>query len=387
MSSDEFFDELSIQLSANRINPGNRTTAWMNILNSHDEVVCRVNRCGEVYRNVWRFCDSPVEHDIYFRVREIASCVKEYMDAMERAAPLQAEGLSDPYLLLSECGQTALAGMRTESGCMFVTWQWNPERTSVGLGHYWTSNYQGAKEDFAVRSGMVEEKRLFPREQLKHLDAVLTRYLEGSFEEYEIPNPRRINELAFLRFRIRAMYPEAELECQTERKAHDPELGYAVIREKEVHYYHDVKSNGNPGPYHDLARLCRDRKELMDMAAGGSPFLFRELSTVSQFIEELRGITHAARESLVVNGVLAFVKTEDERGGWLAFREKDGSWELMGKIRLEQWIKDAAPEEIQRQLDETANGGPSAGLMNLIPLDQEQGGSQMAGFLGTQYAP
>ena len=40
------------------------------------------------------------------------------------------------------------------------------DRQGVHAGHYFMENYEAAKQDFAVRAGLVESQRLFSDEQL-----------------------------------------------------------------------------------------------------------------------------------------------------------------------------------------------------------------------------
>ena len=40
------------------------------------------------------------------------------------------------------------------------------DRQGVHVGHYFMENYEAAKQDFAVRAGLVERQRLFSDEQL-----------------------------------------------------------------------------------------------------------------------------------------------------------------------------------------------------------------------------
>ena len=47
-----------------------------------------------------------------------------------------------------------------------ATREWDFDRQGVHAGHYFTENYEAAKQDFAVRAGLVESQRLFSDEQL-----------------------------------------------------------------------------------------------------------------------------------------------------------------------------------------------------------------------------
>ena len=43
------------------------------------------------------------------------------------------------------------------------------DRDSVYWGHYFGSNYEAAKQDFATRTGLVPEERIFSDEQLTEI--------------------------------------------------------------------------------------------------------------------------------------------------------------------------------------------------------------------------
>ena len=58
------------------------------------------------------------------------------------------------------------AGQLGKKGARFVTWEWDFDRQGVHSGHYFMENYEAAKQDFAVRAGLVESQRLFSDEQL-----------------------------------------------------------------------------------------------------------------------------------------------------------------------------------------------------------------------------
>ena len=97
---------------------------------------------------------------------QTAGHVKEYMRIFERAPTLKVVGLDDTYKVLADFGDAVLAGRSCKTGAKFVTWEWDFDRQSVHAGHYFMENYEAAKQDFAVRAGLVESQRLFSDEQL-----------------------------------------------------------------------------------------------------------------------------------------------------------------------------------------------------------------------------
>ena len=131
----------------------------------NEKPLCSVDRDGIV-----RFRPADItgpEVDRQLRtVIQTAGHIKEYMRIFERAPALKAVGLEDTYKVLADFGDAVLAGRSCKTGAKFVTWEWDFDRQGVHSGHYFMENYEAAKQDFAVRAGLVERQRLFSDEQL-----------------------------------------------------------------------------------------------------------------------------------------------------------------------------------------------------------------------------
>ena len=131
----------------------------------NEKPLCSVDRDGIV-----RFRPADItgpEVDQQLRtVTQTAAQVKEYMRIFDRAPALKAIGLEDSYKVLADFGDAVLAGQLGKKGARFVTWEWDFDRQGVHAGHYFMENYEAAKQDFAVRAGLVDEQRLFSDEQL-----------------------------------------------------------------------------------------------------------------------------------------------------------------------------------------------------------------------------
>ena len=97
--------------------------------------------------------------------------VSEYMRQMEAAPPLKATGLEGDYRILGQFNDTVLAGHFTRYGVQFITWDWNQDHTAVSGGCYMLGQYEEAKQDFAVRSGLVPQEMFFTPDQIRGLDA------------------------------------------------------------------------------------------------------------------------------------------------------------------------------------------------------------------------
>ena len=130
--------------------------------------LCRITGRGSVfYRR--EDADTPQAEDALFRVEDIAAKTLEYMTAMETAPRLKATDLTGDYRILADFGDAVLAGHPTERGVQFVTWEWDFDREGVHHGHYFQDDYEAAKRDFTVRSGLVQKDALFEPEQLAQI--------------------------------------------------------------------------------------------------------------------------------------------------------------------------------------------------------------------------
>ena len=110
-------------------------------------------------------------NDLYHQVAVVADEVYEYVEAMQGTPILRASGLNEEFHLLADFGDAVLAGRERENGqgYQFVTWTWDYGRRGVSHGHYYEGDFQSAKQDFAVRSGLISKAQFFSPEQLTEL--------------------------------------------------------------------------------------------------------------------------------------------------------------------------------------------------------------------------
>ena len=144
--------------------------------------LCEVTKSGGVaYRN--EDIDEPERIAAKDKVYEIVRTTAEYMRQMEMAPYLKADGLEDGYKVLTDFNGTVLAGVQSKHGVDFVTWDWAYGHTGVCHGHYFTENYAGAKQDFAIRSGLIQKERLFTPEQMTEIYRCCADSVDGDFFE------------------------------------------------------------------------------------------------------------------------------------------------------------------------------------------------------------
>jgi len=149
--------------------------------------LCRVTADGTV-----RYTPGEIKGDAgneaICRVADIAKVTTEYMKLMEAAPPLRAKGLEGGYRLLVEFNGTVLAGQPTKFGVQFVTWERDFGRTGLCWGHYF-EEYGRAKQDFAIRSGLIAKDLLFTPGQLTEVYRTVHETLDSG---YYIPREREL---------------------------------------------------------------------------------------------------------------------------------------------------------------------------------------------------
>ena len=155
--------------------------------------LCRITGKGSVfYRR--EDVDTPQAEAALYRVEDIAAKTLEYMTAMEYAPQLKASGLTGDYRILADFGDAVLAGHPAERGVQFVTWEWDFDRKGVHHGHYFQGDYEAAKRDFTVRSGLVPKDALFEPEQLAEIYRAL-RLVREQDESLSFGRDRELAEL------------------------------------------------------------------------------------------------------------------------------------------------------------------------------------------------
>ena len=181
MAQLRYLEELKIGLvhagfEPERIEDQHLPVRWEN------HYLCRVSGRGSVlYRQ--ENVDGIGAQDALQTVINTAAMTAEYMTAMERTPKLQATGLEGDYRILADFGSAVLAGSPSKYGVQFVTWDWDYDRTGVVHGHYFMENYDGAKQDFATRSGLIQKEQLFTPEQLTEIYRCCTGSVNEDFFE------------------------------------------------------------------------------------------------------------------------------------------------------------------------------------------------------------
>ena len=175
-----YFQETAIALRREgfRIEPsvGGRLGVWLD-----DHSICEVDQIGGI---TYRSDNIPTPECVAAKDKayKIVCTTAEYMRQMEQAPPLKASGLEDSFKVLADFNGTVLAGTHSKYGVQFVTWDWDYDRKGVCFGHYFNGNYDSAKQDFATRSRLISEQRIFKDEQLIEIYRCCADTLDAGFD-------------------------------------------------------------------------------------------------------------------------------------------------------------------------------------------------------------
>jgi len=159
--------------------------------------------------------------DLYHEVAQISDEVFSYVEAVQSAAHLKANGLSEDFRLLANFGGAVLAGREREPGWgyQFVTWIWDYGRTGVIHGHYYEDDFAGAKRDFAVRSGLIPKASLFSNEELTEI----YRATDHLLAEDPNLNDKQIRAIQEARIKIEFSVPDLDTQLE-HRQDYSPQM-------------------------------------------------------------------------------------------------------------------------------------------------------------------
>lgn len=165
----KYFTELAHRLQAAGITTGHPERNQLTVL-LNDQPVLFVSSESDVFL-LPAGSNPPEASELYHKVAQTAEEVYAYVEAIQTAPLLHASGLSEKFHLLADFDGAVLAGRELGNGWgyQFVTWIWDHDRTGVSHGHYYEEDFQGAKQDFAVRSGLISKAQLFLPEELTQL--------------------------------------------------------------------------------------------------------------------------------------------------------------------------------------------------------------------------
>lgn len=215
----KFFAELSRRLNADGIESCGIEDKRLEVF-LHSQPVLYVSPASDVFL-LPAGSQNEEASELYHQVAMAADEVYSYVETMQNAPLLHASGLHADFRLLADFGGAVLAGQERENGqgYQFVTWIWDYDRTGVSHGHYYEDNFQSAKQDFAVRSGLIPRAQLFSPEELTELYRATDHFLEEG-PELDYKQQKAIQEA-----RTKIEYTVPDLQSRLEQvQSQEPQM-------------------------------------------------------------------------------------------------------------------------------------------------------------------
>lgn len=129
-----------------------------------DKVIFKIDGKGSIFYEADKRLSNVVDK-LHEEIQTIVRSVDEYLNTMENAPPLKARDFNMPYKKLAEFNGVVLGGTEHESTGEFEFATWDYRNNALYHGHYYT-DYIKAKEDFVLRSGLVNENKLFTDKEM-----------------------------------------------------------------------------------------------------------------------------------------------------------------------------------------------------------------------------
>lgn len=217
----KYFSELARRLNEQQIRTGPPHDNSLPVVFDRQEILL-ITQTGTIMRaESGEECESAKK--LFPKVRQTASLVHEYITAMEQAVPLKAEEVDTSYRQLAEFNDTVLAGQTAEGGIRFAVLDWNAEHTALCHGEYYMDNYEQAKQNFAIRAGLIKSENRFSSQQL----AEMYRCVEDTLAAPDAISSQRRKLLARALEQIQEEVPNLnemiQKSCQADLSAVQPE--------------------------------------------------------------------------------------------------------------------------------------------------------------------
>ncbi|RGX56826.1 hypothetical protein DWV16_00450 [Anaerotruncus sp. AF02-27] len=198
----KYFIELSRRLAGVGIDSRETSPTCLSVLlGSHPSLT--VDPTGNVSL-LREWSESMEANDLFHRTDALAGEVYEYVHAVETAPRLSAGGFANKLCSLADFGGAVLMGWEQEDGQVyqFATWIWERSRTEANHVHRYGNDFRNAKQDFAVRSGLISKAQLFTPEEMTELYRATDVLLEMS------PQDEQLKALQNARLKIAYTIPD-----------------------------------------------------------------------------------------------------------------------------------------------------------------------------------
>ena len=184
MYTEKFLQQVQRKINERGITNSKLRDTCIDIYEGETEIFKIDGKGSMFYSSDNRF--RNVVDELHEIIQPIVCEVDEYLRAMENGTELKARDFDMPYIKIAEYNEVVLAGREHSNGSFeFATW--NYKNNSLYHGHY-TTDYKGAREDFATRSGLVNKNLLFNKNELVEI----YRCIEDTLgNEYEVTDKQK----------------------------------------------------------------------------------------------------------------------------------------------------------------------------------------------------
>ena len=217
--ANKFFEELSRCLRKKEIESANYEDKRLEVF-LHGQPVLFVSPANDVFLLPVGSKNEEAS-ELYHQVAAVADEVYGYVEAVQKSPLLHAASLNKPFHLLADFGGSVLAGQELDrgQGYQFATWIWDFNREGLIYGHYFQGDFQSAKQDFAVRSGLLSKVQLFSPDELTELYRATDHFLEEG-PELDYKQQKAIQEA-----RTKIEYTVPDLQSRLEQvQSQEPQM-------------------------------------------------------------------------------------------------------------------------------------------------------------------
>ena len=184
MYTEKFLQQVQRKLNERGITNSKLRDTCIDIYEGETEIF-KIDGKGSMFYSSDKQFRNVVD-ELHEIIQPIVCEVDEYLRAMENGTELKAKDFDMPYIKIAEYNEVVLAGTEHSNGSFeFATW--NYKNNSLYHGHY-TTDYKGAREDFAIRSGLVNKNLLFNKNELVEIYRCIEDTLSN---EYEMTDKQR----------------------------------------------------------------------------------------------------------------------------------------------------------------------------------------------------
>jgi hypothetical protein len=144
--------------------------AWYDDVNSMVYSDLTNDRMPRIHDNGDIHYGCEYDHLVKYQIQPMLERINEILAAWEKSQVIPFKD-SEKFRVLAEYNNVVLA-VRDDSklgygdGLHFVTWAYGLDRTGFDDGHYFTG-YESAKENFALRCGLVDKNKMFDETEMK----------------------------------------------------------------------------------------------------------------------------------------------------------------------------------------------------------------------------